>query len=87
MTSTNKRKLSKGQRESRTRKEAEAEGGGGRQSLVTGAKLKLWDCVQSGGERERQGTAQTRDSFLLLWDQGLLKEATGLGRFGQRDVV
>lgn len=38
MSSTNKRKLPTGQRESRTRKEAEAEGRGGRaESPVTGA--------------------------------------------------
>lgn len=52
MTSTNKGKLSKGQRESRTRKEAEAEGSGGRaEEPVTGAKLKLLGLPAEWGEK------------------------------------
>lgn len=55
MTSTNKKKLSKGQRVSRTRKETgkQAGGSGGRaKQLVMGAKLELWDCLQ---RRVRKG--------------------------------
>ena len=58
MTSINKRKLSKGQRESRTRKETgrQAEGSGGRAEwLVRGAKLRFWDCLQSGERKGAEG--------------------------------
>lgn len=62
MTSANKRKLSKGQRESRTRKETgrQAEGSAGRAEwLVRGAKLHFWNCLQSGERKGAEGTRLT----------------------------
>lgn len=54
MTSTNKRKLSKGQRVSRTRKETgrQAGGSGGRAEwLIMGAKLELLGLPAKGVKR------------------------------------
>lgn len=47
MINTNKRKLSKGQRESRIRKETgrQAEGSGGRAEWSQEPNLSFWDCL------------------------------------------
>ena len=75
MTSINKRKLSKGQRESRTRKEGKSRVAGQRsQAALLGLPAK-W-----GEEGSRWDWPASMDTFPLLWDRGLLKKATWSGR-------
>lgn len=74
MTSTNKRKLSKGQRVSRTRKEIgrQSGGSGGRAEwLVIGAKLKLLDCPSLKGVRrwDEEGARKgVEENCPRLWE-------------------
>lgn len=74
MTSTNKAKLSKGQRESRTRKETgrQAEGSRGRAEwLVIGAKLSFWDCLPSGERKGAEGNCpRLHEQFPAAVGQG-----------------
>lgn len=70
MISTNKRKLSKGQRESRTRKETGCREWGRAVRLLTRAKLELLGLPGRGGEEGSGGELPPTGKFPAAMGQG-----------------